>query len=259
MTRWWEKSLGLTVTDKKILDYHHKWLNDRLINASQQILRKQYGITGLQDVTMLQTLSMDVQPGEFVQILNVASSHWVTISTIGCKAGTVHVYDSGGKHMSYRNKEQIASLLFTELSIIQIEFMNVQIQYGSSDYGLFAVAFATSLCEGIDPTTCIYCQPNMRRHFLACINNGEMKPFPTARIRRPITKPAKSEEITVHCTCRMPFHEQEAGSEKMIMCFKCREWFHDTCLVKAVPEQYWIPGNRTKWYCTYCEQKLHQK
>ena len=54
------------------------------------MLQKQYGIAGLQDVTMLQTLSMDVQQGEFVQILNVANSHWVTISTIGCEAGTVN-------------------------------------------------------------------------------------------------------------------------------------------------------------------------
>ena len=56
-----EKSLGLSLTDKRILDYHHKWLNDRLINAAQKMLQKQYGIAGLQDVTMLQTLSMDVQ------------------------------------------------------------------------------------------------------------------------------------------------------------------------------------------------------
>ena len=171
-----------------------------------------------------------------MQILNVANSQWVTISTIRCEAGTVNVYDSGEKHISYRNKDQVTSLLFTERSTIKIKFMNVQIQYGSSDCGLFAVAFATSLC-GIDPTTCIYRQPNMRRHFLACIDNGEMKEFPTARIRRPITNPAKIDEITVYCTCRMPFNEQEAG-EKMIMCYKCREWFHDTCLVKPVSEQY---------------------
>ena len=53
-----EKSLGLSLTDKRILDYHHKWLNERLINAAQKMLQKQYGIAGLQDVTMLQTLSM---------------------------------------------------------------------------------------------------------------------------------------------------------------------------------------------------------
>ena len=86
---------------------------------------------------------MDVQQGEFVQFLNVANSHWVTISTIGCEAGTVNVYDSGEKHILYRNKEQVTSLLFTERSTIKINVMNVQIQYGSSDCGLFAVAFAT--------------------------------------------------------------------------------------------------------------------
>ena len=53
------------------------------------------------------------------------------------------MYDSGEKHILYRNKDQVASLLFTEWSTIKIKFMNVQIQYGSSDCGLFAVAFAT--------------------------------------------------------------------------------------------------------------------
>ena len=111
------------------------------------MLQKQYGIAGLQDVTMLQTLSMDVQQGEFVQILNVANSHWVTISTIGCEAGTVNdMTVRGEKRISYRNKEQVTSLLFTERRTIKTKFMNVQIQYGSSDCGLFAVAFALPHC-----------------------------------------------------------------------------------------------------------------
>ena len=117
--------------------------------------------------------------------------------------------------------QQVASLLPTELSMHTTKFMNVQIQYGSSVCGLFAVAFAmASLCKGFDLTICIYRQPNMRRHFLACIKNGEMKVFPTARICQPIyTKPAKIEDLTVHVqSCRMVFNEREAGSEKMIMC-----------------------------------------
>ena len=39
---------------------------------------------------------------------------------------------------------------------------------------------------------------------------------------------------------KMPSDEREAGSE---LCFKCQEWFHDTCLGKAVPELYWTPVN----------------
>ena len=57
----------MSVANKKVLDYHH---NNRLINAAQQMLQKQYEIAGLQDVA--QTLSMDVQSDEFVQILNLA-------------------------------------------------------------------------------------------------------------------------------------------------------------------------------------------
>ena len=41
------KSLGLTVTDKKILDYHHKWLNDRLINLAQKQKQRADRITSV--------------------------------------------------------------------------------------------------------------------------------------------------------------------------------------------------------------------
>ena len=49
---------------------------------AQQMLHNQYGVSGLQDVTKGETLSMDVHQGEFVQILNVGKVHWVTVSIL---------------------------------------------------------------------------------------------------------------------------------------------------------------------------------
>ena len=76
---------------------------------------------------------------------------------------------------------------------IQIQFMHVQFRSSSwlcnfsMEAQTVAIAFATSLCEGIDPTTCMPTQ-----HAAPCINNGEM------RILRPITKPTTCEEVTVY-------------------------------------------------------------
>ena len=66
----------------------------------------------------------------------------------------MNVYDSVTKYTTQRNKEEIAALLHTTSDTITLQYMNVQYQYGGSDCGLFALAFATALCAGIDPTAC---------------------------------------------------------------------------------------------------------
>ena len=50
--------------------------------------------------------------------------------------------------VSVRSKDQIGALLCTKERQITLDYPAVQIQKGGSDCGLFAVAFATSLCTG---------------------------------------------------------------------------------------------------------------
>ncbi len=84
--------------DKDILEHPRRWLTDNLIDAGQNLLCSQFGhlVSGLQDVCKTCTLSIDIETAEFVQVLNVADSHWILISTINCLPGFVKVYDSGG-------------------------------------------------------------------------------------------------------------------------------------------------------------------
>ena len=172
-----------------------------------------------------QTLSMDIEPYEFVQILNKSDSHWFTVSTIGCKPGVVHVYDSASKHTPHRTKEEIAALLNTSKDKITMQHMSVKHQYGGSDCGLFALAFATALCVGLDPTACKFKQELMREHFSSCILKGQMDQFPH-KLSRPISQPVKTEVFGIHCHCRMP----ETPGERMILCSGvCKQWYHDGC------------------------------
>ena len=85
------KKLQLYEADKESL-YNGKCLTDNIIDAAQVLLRKAYHhIGGLEPVCLGQTLQFTVQRGEFVQILNVSKSHWITVSNIGCKPGTVNI------------------------------------------------------------------------------------------------------------------------------------------------------------------------
>ena len=52
-------------------------------------------------------------------------------------------------------------------------------QSGSSDCGLFAVAFITHLAYGLNPCHYNFKQCVLRKHFLKRIDQEKMLPFPT--------------------------------------------------------------------------------
>ena len=213
------------------------------------MLREQYGsrVFGLQDVVKAKNLSMDVEPNEFVQILNKSDSHWFTISTIGRQPGVVNVFDSATKYTTKRNREEIAVLLHTSERSITLHYMSVQVQSGASDCGLFALAFATALCTGINPTACTFDQATMRQHFLRCIQAGEITQFPLRAKRRLLSRPVRADTFEVHCHCRMPHSEVE----RMVFCNgTCKLWYHESC--EQTPPGLWT--SKQRWFCRNCKK-----
>ena len=118
-------------------------------------------------------------------------------------------------------------------------------QMGESDCGLFAIATATALCHGLDPTTCMYRQESMREHFHTCLVNREMKLFPLHRQRRAQPQPVKKETYPVYCHCCLPWDKRHT-EDSMTMCNKCKGWFHETC---DKPKSHSQP----QWFCKCCK------
>ena len=80
----------LTKSDLDILEDRSKWLNCKLINAGQFLMKKRFpAVQGLHDVTLSSTLSFPSHDRPFVQILNCAESHWTCASNIRCKPNSV--------------------------------------------------------------------------------------------------------------------------------------------------------------------------
>ena len=239
----WIPELRLTVHHHQILTNANGWLDDTIIDAAQQLLKNQFGDIGLQSVLLLRCLSVDIQQGEFVQVLNKSNNHWFTISTIGCKHGVVRVYDSASYYVTRCNREEITALLCANMKTITLGYMNVHLQGGTSDCGLFASAYATSLCNADDPTKYTYAQHAMRNHLITALESGNLQGFPISRTRRSNLRPVKTEEIKIFCSCRQPC------SGDMIKCSSCKEWYHDTC--EMVPDDAW---NICKhWICSKCQ------
>ena len=185
--------------------------------------------------------------GEFIQILNVHNSHWITASNIGCPLGTVRVYDSLGITRDGKLAHQLAWLLFHKGPEICIEHINIQRQAGGNDCGLFSAAIATALCYKQHPASCYFDQPKMRQHLKNCFLNAAMRPFPLLKERRVTSEVLKATSIPVYCHCRQPYLSRH---KNMAQCDSCHEWIHETC--DTIPKMV-FKKQTASFICTRCK------
>ena len=190
-------------------------------------------VPGLQSVLngAASTMGFDVQPDEFIQVLNTGSSHWVMVSTIGALHPTVHIYDRLFSQLGAKLQEQNSrsktpgadsNLLATSRQEIIIKFIDVPMQSGTNDCGLFAIAYAVTLALGQQPEEYQFNQAGMRTHFLHCLEKQNISMFPVlrrCRIKKDMVRAVQ--KLSVYCKCRMPQMERQ-----MIECSKCKEWYH---------------------------------
>ena len=84
---------------------------------------------------------------------------------MGCPADIVIVYDSfNSSRLSISIKKIVADFLHTNSNYITIKYAKIQFQKGTSDCGLFTVANATAICNGMDPAYLQFDQDTMREH-----------------------------------------------------------------------------------------------
>ena len=244
-TKQWLPELNLSQFDHEVLLSPTSWLTDSIIDASQKLLQRMFpAISGFQSVCLGLT-SFQVQPGEFIQIIN-SRGHWVTVSTIGTIHPNIHVYDSLYSCANTYLKTQIACLLASEEPELQLSCMNMMMQSGPSECGVFAIAFATALAYGENPTQYLFDQSKMRLHLTMCLEQGQMTMFPFKKLRR-VKKAVKTmEKVRIYCSCCMP----DLPDTKWIECTKCKEWYHAiSCVV--VPRTAF--KSKVPWFCLKCK------
>lgn len=146
-------------------------------------------------------------------------------------------------------KMQIASLLCTQESSISLIFKGTQKQIGSSECGLYAIAFATALMFGQQPGAFFFDEKSLRKHLVDCFQKQRMSIFRYTRTRRNASKVKAMEHIPVYCLCRMP--ELESSSAKWIQCSNCCEWFHCGKCVDVSPI---FMDTSMVWKCSKCSK-----
>ena len=208
----------------------YKWLDDENINKVMELIKKQFPhLTGLHNCLIGHThQSFPKTDGAFIQILHVNENHWITVQNVP-QLHIVNVYDSIYESTSEDAKRQIAALLRTKDNQIELKIQNVQYQNECTDCGIFAVAFATDLAHGCNPSKRHYKQDLLRSYFLKSLSQQYMTPFPSTAKRFGLPK---TEYIEVFCTCRLP------ANGSMVQCSECKERYHTSC-IGTTPTLHW--------------------
>ena len=256
---YWLRDLDLKISDKHlILDGY--WLNDRIINAAMALLRDiDDDISGLQDVIVAKKNGFIPKDNtcKFIQIIHIRGHHWITLSNLQCSIFDAIVYDSlhginvkpNQQKISYPIiVEQTACRLSKTKKPLRLSVEDVQQQTGGGDCGLFAIAFATLLCLGEDPSQTRYCQDKMRKELIRSLEDRNMENF-----LQQCTSPKEGDvhilyewDCPVYCHCKMP-----DDGELMVRCPSCNDWFHKDC----EKGDYTNPD----WLCLTCHNRKAQQ
>ena len=128
------------------------------------------------------------------------SSHWVCLSSIATSPRTVKVYDSLYQNVSTVAIDHSCCMLLYTGSTVTFSNEREQKQIKLNDCGLFALAFATDLCYGLDPTVQSYDQDNMHKHYINCLDShNDMVPFSRTSRRVPYHAINKRKAVTTYC------------------------------------------------------------
>ena len=185
----WISSLNLTESDKILLE-HGGCLNDQIIFSAQKLLQNKFpGIQGWQSTHCSYTNRL-FKPisdsADYIQILLTRGNHWITVSNIlrynkrPGGATFVAIYDSlRGLYIEHKLKCDVAFFVHSNLDKLEFNIMNVDGQLNLTDCGVYAIAYATHLAHGLDPTVSLWHHKEMRNHLISCLKEGEMTCFPS--------------------------------------------------------------------------------
>ncbi|KAK7172363.1 hypothetical protein R3I93_004629 [Phoxinus phoxinus] len=202
-------------------------------------------IDGFQSSLLYQTLHQGGVVGTpqapFVQILNINDNHWITASNLFCGPNKLCLYDSLKTIINQQTKQKLSWLIRPKTPHFDIQKPAVQIQRSSSNCGLFALAFATLLGNGVKPEECQCVERNMRQTLYRAFQNKKAPVF--AYKKNPAKPERETIQVEVHCICRTSHY-----NEVMVQCSNCN-WYHPNC--ESVPHKG-LDTTAEEWNCEIC-------
>ena len=188
----WIPELSLTNTEKNFI-LNGEYICDRIIDSSMTLIHQRKPCFIFQSTSFNHNL-LQYCPYQVIHIHHDGNSHFIT--TTNSPDGSIKLYDSLHLPPSSDLLKQIRSIYSPDPNITPTILQAEIKQQGNTDYGLFAIAYATELAFGHDPANFIFDQSQMRDHLFKCLTSKTIERFP--KKQREINEKPVFNEITAN-------------------------------------------------------------
>jgi hypothetical protein len=155
-----------------------QWLSGEEMSGAMSLIKRQFPkIGGLENTLVLKHAQIvtKAQQCDNIYIVHEADAHWVC-AKYTCRRNVFMIFDSmQGTIVNRNTRGQLEKVGYCGA---EFSMQSMQRQSGSVDCGLFAIAVAVYLANGIDPSRATYKQALMRRHLNKCFEQRVMTAFP---------------------------------------------------------------------------------
>ena len=180
----------ITEVERRTLRDGEEQICDNIATAAMALLMQRNPLLTIQPTLLCQSPDLlQYSPDETIHVHHNGAGHFVTSSTVGA---TLRIYDSLNLTLTADLWTQLAAL-FSPDQRTRPHAQQVYMRYkqrGSTDCGLYAIAYAVDLAEGEDPSNIRYDQRRMRSHLDDAFRTGRITSFPRQRtLHAPPTSP----------------------------------------------------------------------
>jgi hypothetical protein len=183
--RSWIPELNLDQADQELIASADGWLNDKVVDAVNEIVRDKIGAEQQQSTLLAQIpRGFSNVTTESIYILH-ANDHWITTACIG---DDVLFADSAGggvsKYVAGQMRQLYARRINSATDKLEIKITPCPRQTNASDCGVYAaaVAFEWAMGNQILPPT--WDVPRMRPHLIECLEASSVARFPQGPVKR---------------------------------------------------------------------------
>ena len=170
----WIPDLNLTNQDRLNIRNNEE-IDDFIILQAMNLLQKQYPTITTQPPSLAFSTGCSYCPSKTVQITHTEAHHWVLLSSMYSKTA---IYDGLNLQPTDFLLNQIWQLFSCDNSMPNLEQSKCYEQVGSTDCGLFAIAYAADILNGNNVYDLIYSQTKMRELLIACFEQRKITTFP---------------------------------------------------------------------------------